>query len=854
MAIKISGNTIIDDSRNITNAKLATVENLTFTVAENSGVIDKVAHLNASNQDLEIKVNNTTAVSAQFDDLGNHHGRLHYAGASKIDATSLGAAISNDLILEVSQDTGYVGTLEGSPNLEIFAGGFSNPLELASNGNLQVNGQLTVQGGDIQVEGGTAIDNNRNFFVGAGNTAARPTGVTGAFRFNTDTGSFEGYDGSAWGSVGGASGGNIQYFTEDPGSGWVKYDGSVVLQSSYPSIFSKWGLIYDLMNTWSSSNLASLPGRPFSAAMYDISYSSSSGRYLLVGENGYASTSTDFYTWSTTTPNPGRALYAAEYHSASGLYLVGGQSGDFFTSTNAITWTQRTIFSGQNIRDFAINQSSGLLVAVGSSGSVATSTNAITWTVRTTPGGGSPSFKAAEYASSLGLFAIASTNFPPYIYTSPDGITWTTRSSANPGSDIYDIATNGSLFIATGNSDKIYRSTNGITWTNTTSGLGGSWIGVEYGNGEFFLIASETGKAATTTDGLTFTTTTSMLGTSTSNEIGLTYNGSTGKYAYVSDFSQSIGQFTGFNDFIGLNTSYVAESFVYNFNTGAYLIAGNAGAVFTTTAFSSWTKIGDIGHYSRGIIFGNGPLYVAHGDKGAISTSTNGITWTARTSGTTDILFKGAWGNGLFFIGDGNGNNVYTSTNGITWTARSVGLTYTTYGAAYGNGKYAVSDYYGYVVSSTDAVTWTRSSTGWSLLDLSFGNGYFVGAGNNGNVYYSTDAITWSNSRAMSPQIYSVEYVNGLWIAVGQGGGLSTSTDLVSWATRTAPTSNTLRNVFYDSNIGNFGYMSLSGTSSNYVYLSQGVSYNTATEFALPTVEPLVSLDGITIADAYDQI
>jgi hypothetical protein len=38
-----------------------------------------------------------------------------------------------------------------------------------------------------------------------GNTAARPTGVAGYLRFNTQTGEFEGYNGTAWASVGGAA-------------------------------------------------------------------------------------------------------------------------------------------------------------------------------------------------------------------------------------------------------------------------------------------------------------------------------------------------------------------------------------------------------------------------------------------------------------------------------------------------------------------------------------------------------------------------------------------------------------------------------------------------------------------------
>lgn len=58
----------------------------------------------------------------------------------------------------------------------------------------------------IKISGTTVIDDSRNLFVAAGSTAARPTPVTGAFRFNTDDDSFEGYDGTAWGSIGGGGG------------------------------------------------------------------------------------------------------------------------------------------------------------------------------------------------------------------------------------------------------------------------------------------------------------------------------------------------------------------------------------------------------------------------------------------------------------------------------------------------------------------------------------------------------------------------------------------------------------------------------------------------------------------------
>ena len=53
--------------------------------------------------------------------------------------------------------------------------------------------------------------------IPSGATSARPTGATGYFRFNTDLISFEGYNGTSWGSVGGGAtgGGTDHVFVEN---------------------------------------------------------------------------------------------------------------------------------------------------------------------------------------------------------------------------------------------------------------------------------------------------------------------------------------------------------------------------------------------------------------------------------------------------------------------------------------------------------------------------------------------------------------------------------------------------------------------------------------------------------------
>ena len=78
---------------------------------------------------------------------------------------------------------------------------------------------------------------------------------------------------------------------------------------------------------------------------------------------------------------------------------------------------------------------------------------------------------------------------------------------------------------------------------------------------------------------------------------------------------------------------------------------------------------------SHGVTYGNG-IFVAFGDSGTILTSADGISWTVRTSGTTDDLVGVAYGNGTFVaVGssfntvDGSYNGtILTSADGITWT------------------------------------------------------------------------------------------------------------------------------------------------------------------------------------------
>lgn len=61
-----------------------------------------------------------------------------------------------------------------------------------------------VTGADLEVN--IALPGTDSVTVPKGTEAQRGAGVAGKFRFNTETNGFEGYNGTAWGEVGGGGG------------------------------------------------------------------------------------------------------------------------------------------------------------------------------------------------------------------------------------------------------------------------------------------------------------------------------------------------------------------------------------------------------------------------------------------------------------------------------------------------------------------------------------------------------------------------------------------------------------------------------------------------------------------------
>ncbi|MEI6810961.1 MAG: peptidoglycan-binding protein, partial [Candidatus Nomurabacteria bacterium] len=231
---------------------------------------------------------------------------------------------------------------------------------------------------------------------------------------------------------------------------------------------------------------------------------------------------------------------------------------------------------------------------------------------------------------------------------------------------------------------------------------------------------------------------------------------------------------------------------------------------------------------------------------------------------------------GLFVAvaNSGTGNRVMTSTDGISWTTRTSASNNDWQSVTYGNGMFVAVSNTGTgdrIMSSLDGVIWTSraslSENTWS--SVTYGNGKFVAISNDGtsnNVLISSDGITWRNLPGMNSNQWSnITYGNGMFVAVSQtgiGNRVMTSQDGSTWTSRSTVkvVDNTWRSVAYgdgvfvavaNSGVGN----RVMSSSSNYpsVTPSNGkviVSYTLPDDLDLNSMVVLMSSSYVTDSPA----
>ncbi|MDR7870301.1 MAG: hypothetical protein RIN55_05545 [Tissierellaceae bacterium] len=221
------------------------------------------------------------------------------------------------------------------------------------------------------------------------------------------------------------------------------------------------------------------------------------------------------------------------------------------------------------------------------------------------------------------------------------------------------------------------------------------------------------------------------------------------------------------------------------------LIGGVMGSLKTPLSFAAeFTKVSAPYFYTsiNKIYYANG-LWVAVGNDGKLNTSTNGTTWTTRTSGFgTDHIMSIYYANGLW-VAVGRGGKISTSTNGTTWVLRRESASEVFWDVAYGNGMWVAVGMTGVLYSSPDGITWTKRTSGFgtSMINcVTYDNNLWLIGGVEGKIAASTNGTTWTlRATGITNQVTKILFAENRWIALPNAQSVvGLSTDGTTWTTQ----------------------------------------------------------------------
>lgn len=515
------------------------------------------------------------------------------------------------------------------------------------------------------------------------------------------------------------------------------------------------------------------------------------------------------------------------------LYVVAGNSGDIWTSPDTINWTKRTNPDATARAIVGMTFGGGQFVAVGQSPTadsgtlILTSPDGVNWTQRST----APltrNLRAVAFGNSV--YVAASNN--GRVMTSPDGVTWTERNTGNL-QGLNGIAFGGGLFVAVGANRTVITSPDGINWT-VRGGIPAVARQLNYiaHTGTQFVVVSQEpsgvpasgASVMTSPDGVTWT----QRATPTAQPLTAVASGG-GVIVAVGVAADAGGTFLSSTDGVTWTARAATEpgpgvgrSFgrALTYGPAGFVAGTGRGTLYASTdGIANWQSRTLANSRTLQSVAHNGSTFCAVGLNGAIYSSPDGATWTARSG--PDYIAYFFWASvkyaGGQFVAVGGSDSVMTSPDCVNWTVRNPAAPLVPFApsngslddVAYGGGQYvAVGDIVisptqteVRVLTSPDGVNWTPRSSGvpptfiqgYNAVAIAYGNGTYVAhftdfVTGEFIIITSPDGVTWV--RRPTPNFDAtifegfgdILYAGGMFVGVGDR--IWTSPDGATWTLR----------------------------------------------------------------------
>ncbi len=438
-----------------------------------------------------------------------------------------------------------------------------------------------------------------------------------------------------------------------------------------------------------------------------------------------------------------------EYYAAANL----PNYSSVIYSENTDEWAV-TRLSNVNINatDISYNNGTYVMTSTNSATPIFRSTNGIVWTTNGyfTPWGTQGWSEYNYDMTSLSVAALALntvTYFNDVWYAAGDSIvassdtySWGRVHSYTPANQvaIYGIATasipNFTGLVAVGSglridfasdttqlvpTNVISTSTNGLVWQDVASLTNKTFYSVAANNSRITIVG-QSGVIYYSTDGTNF------LGLNEAIVTGV--NDATNVLSLTNTVGLTVGdtiRFTTSFSTVVAGTTYFVKTIVNS--TQITISATLGGSTKTLTPYAVTSQILAYKYDPTNpnpdslydVIYANS-VWVAVGESGTIRTSTDGLVWTDRVSGTTENLNGITW-SGTEFTVVGDNNTVINSTDGTSWSGAPVFSvlppTYDVKGADFPYGYAPEELVAGNVRDSVALTVTTRPGTNWSAAE-----------------------------------------------------------------------------------------------------------------------------------------